>query len=361
MWGNTHPCIIPKLAPGAGVNRNVREFNSLRDPMTRRERIRKTLLGEPTDRPPVSFWRHFYDREGNAQDLAEAMLEFQRTYEWDFVKVNPRASYHVEDWGVKTRRPGHGPMDKPKVVESPVKRPADWSRIRPLDATAGVFGEMLDAEERIAALIQGDTDWVMTVFHPLSIAADLVNQDEEFVRHLREHGEAVHDALRAITETFTSFVRATMARGASGIFFATTDWGNNTRIHQDVMAEFGRPYDLQVLGAAAGAPLNIVHVCGPGAYVKEHLDYPVSVVSWDSRTRGNPTMSQTRLLTDKTLLTGIDHEGTFVRGPAGAVQEEARAAIRESGGTRFILGPGCAVPAGAPREHFQAVREVVGS
>jgi len=45
--------------------------------MTRRDRIRKTLAGEKTDRPPMSFWRHFYDREGTAKDLADAMLEFQ--------------------------------------------------------------------------------------------------------------------------------------------------------------------------------------------------------------------------------------------------------------------------------------------
>jgi uroporphyrinogen decarboxylase len=98
-------------------------------------------------------------------------------------------------------------------------------------------------------------------------------------------------------------------------------------------------------------------VCGPGAYLREHLDYPVSVISWDSRTRGNPSLSQLRLLTDKTLLTGVDHEGTMTRGPATAVQDETRAAIRDSGGTRFILGPGCAVPSAAPAEHFQAARE----
>lgn len=169
--------------------------------MNRRERIRNTLLGQQTDRPPVSFWRHFYNREGSAEALAEAMLEFQRTYEWDLLKVNPRASYHVEDWGTKTKRPGTGPLDKPKVVESPVKEPGDWAKIRAIDPTRGVLGEMLDAEERIAAAIQGDTDWVMTVFNPISIAADLINDDERFVNHLRHHGERVHEALRAITET----------------------------------------------------------------------------------------------------------------------------------------------------------------
>ena len=44
-------------------------------------------------------------------------------------------------------------------------------------------------------------------------------------------------------------------------------------------------------------------------------------------------------------------------GPPKALEDEARAAVAESGGTRFILGPGCAVPAAAPREHYAIVRE----
>jgi uroporphyrinogen decarboxylase len=326
--------------------------------MTRRERIRKTLQGEPVDRSPVTFWRHFYDREETASGLADAMLEFQRSYDWDLMKVNPRASYHVEDWGVQTERPGRGPLDKPKVIQSPVRRPEDWRKIRPLSPTQGTLAEMLDAEERIAAVVQGETDWVMTVFNPISIAADLVNDDAVFQEHLRDHGERVHDALRAIAQTFTAFVHETMQRGASGIFFATTDWGNSTRIHRDLLAEFGRPYDLQVLAAAAAAPMNVVHVCGAGAYVKEHLDYPAAVLSWDARARGNPTISQLRLLTDKTLLGGIDHEGTFVRGPIEAVQQEAKQALHDGGKARFILGPGCAVPSAAPEGHYEAVRGV---
>jgi len=327
--------------------------------MTRRERIRKTLQGERADRPPMSFWRHFYDREGTAKDLALAMLEFQRKYDWDFMKVNPRASYHVEDWGTKTERPGRGPLDKPKVVHSPVREPADWDRIRPLDPTKGVLGEMLDAEERIAAEIQGETDWVMTVFNPISIAADLVHDDARFVEHLRGHGERVHGALRSITETFVRFVRETMQRGASGIFFATTDYGNASRIDKALLEEFGRPYDLRVLEEGKRGLLNVIHVCGPDAFVREHLDYPVQILSWANHDPGNPSIADLKGATTKTLLTGIDHEGVMVTGTPDAVQAQARAAIEESSGTRFILGPGCAVPSAAPERHFTAAREAV--
>ncbi|MBI4364191.1 MAG: hypothetical protein HY568_02070 [Candidatus Latescibacteria bacterium] len=327
--------------------------------MTRRERIRTTLRGERVDRPPMAFWRHFYDREGSAQALADAMLSFQQAYDWDLMKVNPRASYHVEDWGVRTERSGAGPLAKPRVVSSPIREPADWDRIRPVDPTKGALGEMLDAEERIAAKIQGETDWLMTVFNPISIAADLVNEDAVFLDHLRRHGERVHGALRAVTETFAEFVRESMQRGCSGIFFATTDYGNATVIDRGLMEEFGRPYDLRVLEEARRGSLNTIHVCGPKAFVKEHLDYPVPIISWAAHDPTNPSISKLRPLTDKTFLTGIDHEGTLVQGPVEAVQAEARAAIEASGGARFILGPGCAVPADAPERHIAAAREAV--
>ena len=102
----------------------------------------------------------------------------------------------------------------------------------------------------------------------------------------------------------------------------------------------------------------MIHVCGPGAYVEEHLDYPVAIVSWADRAQRNPSIADVRAKTSKTLLAGLAHDGALLTGPVEAVQEEARAALAESGGTRFLLGPGCAVPAAAPVEHFQAVREV---
>jgi uroporphyrinogen-III decarboxylase len=49
----------------------------------------------------------------------------------------------------------------------------------------------------------------------------------------------------------------------------------------------------------------------------------------------------------------------MVEGPHDAVQAQARASIEASGGTRFILGPGCAVPSTAPERHFAAAREAV--
>ena len=65
------------------------------DQMTHRERVRAALDGRPWDRPPVSMWRHYFEHERSAETLAEAMLGHQSRYDWDFMKFNPRASYHA--------------------------------------------------------------------------------------------------------------------------------------------------------------------------------------------------------------------------------------------------------------------------
>ena len=81
--------------------------------MNKIERVDAALKGAAVDRVPVSFWGHSYLKEWSAEELAEATLENYRRYDWDYMKVNPRASYHVEDWGAKLERsndPNHGPV-----------------------------------------------------------------------------------------------------------------------------------------------------------------------------------------------------------------------------------------------------------
>ena len=67
--------------------------------MNPRERLLTLLAGDKADRPAVTVWRHFYHRETTARGLADAMVDFQERFGWDLMKINPRASYHMEDWG----------------------------------------------------------------------------------------------------------------------------------------------------------------------------------------------------------------------------------------------------------------------
>src|SRR5215208_6802244 len=117
--------------------------------MSKKGRVDAAVRNEPVDRPAVSLWRHFFESERSAEELAGAMLAFHKKYDWDWMKVNPRASYHVEDWGVKLNYGPGGPTDKPRIIEVPIRSTSDWGKLRPLSTSEGVLDEQLEALERI--------------------------------------------------------------------------------------------------------------------------------------------------------------------------------------------------------------------
>ena len=84
--------------------------------MSKRERTFAALRGDEVDRVPVSAWWHDFPREWSPEGLAEATLEAYRRYDWDFVKVNPRACYYGGDWGAHYQQSDQ-PQQQPKLVQ----------------------------------------------------------------------------------------------------------------------------------------------------------------------------------------------------------------------------------------------------
>jgi uroporphyrinogen decarboxylase len=325
--------------------------------MSKRERVAAALRGAAVDRPPVSFWRHFFEKETSAAGLAEAMLGFQHTYDWDFMKVNPRACYHAEPWGCRFQFSGQ-PHIEPKLVEAAVQSPEDWRKIKPLPPTAGALGEQLEALRLIKDGLHGEIPFVETVFTPLSVAARLTGSDDVMLQHLRRYPERVHEALEAITVTFEGFAKACLDVGVDGLFFATTGWATYDRLTDAEYEEFGRPYDLRVLRAAAGAPFNILHVCRSHNMLRKLLDYPAQAVNWATADPTNPQIGEVWRQWHRPVIGGIDHLHTLRSGPPEAVQAEVRQAVEQ---TRqgLLIGPGCSISPHTPEANLRAARQAV--
>ena len=287
------------------------------------ERVRAALSGADVDRPPVSVWRHFYSRETSAEGLSDAMLGFQREYDWDFVKANPRASYHSEDWGVRLDF-SESDLQPHEVVDWPIKSALDWESIRPLDPQQGVLGEQIEALQRIAEGLDGDTPFLMTVFTPLSIAAQLTGSEIAMSRHIREHPAEVHRALHVITDTFSTFAGECLKAGASGLFFATTRWATYDRLTQVEYAEFGQPYDLRLLNAVPGSDFHVLHVCGSNNMLPALAHYPVAAFNWDTQDETNVWLNEGRKITGKAVIGGLSHRTLLPNGSAEEVAGEAQ-------------------------------------
>jgi uroporphyrinogen decarboxylase len=323
--------------------------------MNKLQRMDAALRNQPVDRPPVSLWRHFYECERTAEELAGAMLAFHKKYDWDWMKVNPRASYHVEGWGVKLNYGAGGPNDKPNIVDYPIKSVADWGRLKPLSLTEGVLDEQLEALERINEALAGEAYFIETIFNPLSIAADMVADEQKILDVMANEPQALKDALEVITETFTGFASECIKAGACGIFFATTEWASRDRLNEEQWEEWGRPYDLRVLEAVKEAPLNVLHVCKNNNLLYCLADYPVHAINWAVGSPGNPSLRDVQLNTDKAVIGGYMNETLRESTPAH-ITLEARQAREHTGGRRWILGPACAIPVDCPEENIRAAR-----
>lgn len=323
-----------------------------------KQRLRAALAGEKVDRAPYAMWWHDFGREWSADGLADATVETYRTYDWDLVKLNPRATYYAEAWGSRYEPTGNS---QPRLVSHAVQSVEELAELRAVDPTGGVFGEQLEALRKVVAAIGGEVDIIQTVFNPLTIASTLLGMTPpEFRAAAHGHAAAVHAGLARIAGVIAEYSAACIAAGASGLFFATVDWGTRNAADENFYREYGRPYDLQVLAAVRHAPLNVLHVCRDQNLLELLLDYPVRIFNWDEHGAGNASLEAAARQTQAGVMGGIDR-GLLKQGTPEAVAAAARDALARAGTARLVLAGGCSIdPTAAPANIAAAVRVAKG-
>lgn len=288
------------------------------------ERVWNTVHGEETDRPPVCFWHHFTPY-GSGRRLAEATAEFfDFEYELDIAKLMPDIPY-------------------PFPAKS-VSDPHDWLRMEPLDNLRSRFlTERALAVQHLRSLIGVDMPIVVTVFNPLHELLASATSPDVFLKAARQWPGLLHEVLYTVAENIRAHNQVMLTSGVDGIFFALQGCTREL-MSEDVYREFGRPYDLLALKGAEGGWLNILHIHGEKDLLLDLvLDYPVSVLSWSDRIAG-PSLRDVRSHSNKTLMGGWNEFGAIAKGDTNGMKEEARDAIKQTGGKKFILAPGCSVP-----------------
>jgi len=323
--------------------------------LSKPERVQAALGGDAVDRVPVSAWWHEFAREWSPEALAAATLEAFRTYDWDFIKVNPRATYYAEDWGGRFQP---HPDRQPELIEAAVRSADDLSRLQRLDVTQGAYGEQLAALNLIARELGAEAPFIQTVFSPLAVVSRLTGSTAFVQRLIREHPDALLAALDVIAETLAAYARACLDTGAAGVFFATVEWGSADHISADDYDRFARPFDLRVLEAVRDAPFNVFHVCRGNNHLRRLLDYPAAAFHWDVHGEGNPSLAEVAALTDRVLMGGVSQAPESLADP-GRVAAQARDALAQTKGSRFLLAPGCSIEPHTPEAGLRALREAV--
>ncbi len=329
--------------------------------MTPRERIDALVKGETPDRPAVTVWRHFYHMESTAQGLSDAMCGFQEKFHWDLMKINPRASYHMEDWG-NVLEWSDSEFSKHKKTKFAVETVADWDKIQVLQPSAPVLAELLKAVTMIRKRIGSDLHLLMTMFTPLSIAGDLVKDDQTLLAHLSEDKSRVIGAIERIAETFRLYAIELRNAGADGLFYATTQWASKTLLTYEQYQEYGRKYDLIPLEATGSDALNLLHVCASDNYLAELSDYPTKITNWDESDPTNLSLADgITAIDDNLAMGGLDHNGWLLKATPEEIEFKVRDIYHRHRDSRFIFGPGCSIPPETPMDNLRALADTVKS
>lgn len=322
--------------------------------MSKRARLEATFAGDDVDRPAVALWRHWPVDDLRGDELARATITFQKTYDFDFIKVTPNSIYCIAGYGADAYWQGNEEGTYqwgPRVIQSP----DDWTKLRPLDPQAGLQGEVIAANRFIAKEFGEEVPFIQTIFNPLSQAKNLAG--DRLISDLRQHPDAVKAGLATITESILRFIDALKPAGAAGIFLALQH-ASYDLLTEAEYREFGLPLDLQILEATEGMWFRLIHLHGTNVMFELAADYPAEVINWHD-TETPPSLAEAMSRTGKALCGGLRQWETMVRGTPESIRSEAKAALAATGGKRFVLGTGCVTPITAPTGNLMAARRAV--
>jgi len=325
--------------------------------MTKSERVRAALAGRSVDRVPVSFWRHYPEIDLDPLALAEALVNFHRRYDLDFIKVMPNGVYCVEDWGCQIAYQGSSGGAR-TCTRHAVQRLEDWSRLTPLSPEAGALGRELRCLRAVVGGRGDDAPVLQTVFSPFTVARKVAGP-ELVLDTMRRDPARLHVALEVIATTVTGYARACLGAGAQGVFFASQA-ATPEVLTLEEHRTFVEPYDLAVLEPLrARQAILLVHLHGDQPYLAHVASqYPASALNWHDR-RTRPSLAEAKTQVSQALVGGLDERGSMITATPAEVRAQALDAIAQCGGQRLLLGPGCVVDLRVPESNLAAARQAV--
>ena len=308
--------------------------------MTKVERVDAVLQGRTPDRPPMSMWYHFGNQHLSGEKYADIALDWFEHYDFDFLKLMNDYFYPMPD-GVEE-----------------VKSASDLRRIVHFEPESCDWKEQLSAIRIVSRRLAGEAYFIDTVFDPWqslqrSIAgehlADLVTSAPDELKR----------ALDVAADNLVAYCRRSLSLGSSGIFMSVL--GSESQLDRRLFLEFAKPAAMKVFRAVQDlGKMNTAHIHGDRIYTDDVLDFPVSIMSWEDRSDGNPSLSEMKARWPGVVMGGIDND-RVTRVSTAFCRENVREGLRRGGKDRFILANGCSIPTWLDPRALKAMVETAKS
>lgn len=340
----------------------------------RRQTFHDIARHRSTDTPYlVSAWQHLVGHEYGVDEFAGATIDFVRKWDWDWVKINPRAIYYAEAWGSQYDQSDYAGFVIPVKISDAITTAGDLANITVIDPkTNDAFGQQLAAAAKIRAALE-DRVVLQTVFSPLSVLLRLADlplypgdayASGKLTRELLfENTDAVTRALNNIAQTLAAYAAALVTpadqggAGLDGLFFAVTGTVSKGYFTKEQYEQFGEPYDRIVLDAVQRANPDaevLLHTCRAESNPDWFDNYGVQIVQWDQYLEGNP---QVDAPFDVVPVGGPSYTDFAVDADAQIVKPDIDKVIGLRKGKPFLLAPSCTVPTPASEASLQVLAE----
>lgn len=230
--------------------------------MDKKTRVVAALEGKETDRPPVSFWRHFDGEAAQGEACVRAHEDFYRQTDLDFIKIM------------------HDGLTAPFDLE--LHDLSDLRRIRAKGKKNPYITAYVDRAKRITDRIGNEVYTYTNVFAAFTLLRRVGDEKLRYFIHLDE--QAVCNAMDAISEDLAVLCQELITQsGCLGVF--TAFQGNEvSRFTREQFQRIVEPYDRKMLAAANEvSKYNILHFCAWDEIENRMSDwakYPGAAVNW---------------------------------------------------------------------------------
>ena len=323
--------------------------------MNKKERIQAAISGAQPDKIPYSLWSHIPGIDLDPQKNAEHTYEFYKSLDIDFIKTMNNGMYAIEDFGCKIDYSEIQKGGVAKVTSTPIAGPDDWNRLSVCSCKEGSLARELLYLKLLLEKLKGENvPVIFTVFSPITTADKLSNK--QLMSHIQQGGQKqVKHALQVITETTVNLVKAAIELGADGVFFAS-QMSSYDAMNVELYEEYGKPYDLQVLNAAAGGWMNVLHAHGDNIMFDLLKDYPVPIFNWHAW-ETLPAIDEALALTGKCLMGGLSRADITNRNK-NEIQHQVFECCKQTNGRHLILTPGCVIRYPLDQQMLEYVKQI---
>ena len=337
---------------------------------TKKQRVEAVLNGELADRPPITCYHHFPEFEHSGADLmADTFLKFQEKFDWDYVKINPRAVYYYEAWGNTYDYDNYNDV-VPTRTSNIVHSYKDLSKIAEMTGNEPIWEEQYETVRKVVKGVNGEVPVFAGAFTPIGILLNLCGyrsvgryresprEESALIRLCNEHPVEVHKALKNIANTMAKYCENMKKAGATGVFYAALGMARTGYFTPDEWNEFCKPYDLIAMEPIRDLP-NLIHTCGIYGNPEWFTDYPCKAIHWAASAPGCPPMAgSSAWLKGKIAMGGCD-ERLFGHDKAAEIDRISGEAIKAMKGTPFLMAPECSVSPAVLDSELKAFRQTV--